>query len=44
MIDVHNFDDIRPYEDHEVGALVEKVLNLKFYNTLISYNFSVFHA
>ena len=35
MIDVHNFDDIRPYEDHEVGILVEKVLNLKFYNTLI---------
>ena len=35
MIDVHTFDDIRPYEDHEVGALVAKVLNLNFYNTLI---------
>jgi hypothetical protein len=35
MIDVHKFDDIRPYEDHEVGVLVEKVLNLDFYNTLI---------
>ena len=35
MIDINIFDDIRPYEDHEVGALVEKVLNLSFYNTLI---------
>ena len=35
MIDINKFDDIRPYEDHEVGALVEKVLNLNFYNTLI---------
>ena len=35
MIDVHTFDDIRPYEDHEVGALVEKVLKLNFYSTLI---------
>ena len=35
MIDVHKFDDIRPYEDHEVGALVEKVTGLNFYNTLI---------
>ena len=35
MIDVHKFDDIRPYEDHEVGILVEKVLGLSFYNTLI---------
>jgi len=35
MIDVHKFDDIRPYEDHEVGVLVEKVLSLNFYNTLV---------
>ncbi len=35
MIDINKFDDIRPYEDHEVGALVEKVLSLNFYNTLI---------
>ncbi len=35
MIDINKFDDIRPYEDHEVGGLVEKVLNLNFYNTLI---------
>jgi hypothetical protein len=35
MIDINIFDDIRPYEDHEVGALVEKVLKLSFYNTLI---------
>jgi len=35
MIDVHKFDDIRPYEDHEVGALVEKVLSLNFYNILV---------
>ena len=35
MIDVHKFDDIRPYEDHEVSTLVEKVLDLKFYDTLV---------
>ena len=35
MIDVNKFDDIRPYEDHEVGALVEKVTGLNFYDTLI---------
>lgn len=35
MIDVHQFNDIRPYEDHEVKILVQKVLDLKFYNTLV---------
>jgi len=35
MIDIHNFDDIRPYEDHEVGALVDKVLKLPFFNSLM---------
>jgi len=35
MIDVHKFDDIRPYEDHEVSTLVEKVLDLKFYDALV---------
>jgi hypothetical protein len=35
MIDIHNFEEIRPYEDHEVGFLVDKVLNLKFYNSIV---------
>jgi len=34
MIDIQNFDDIRPYEDHEVRALVDKVVQLPFYETL----------
>jgi hypothetical protein len=35
MIDVNNFEDIRPYEDHEVVALVDKVLRLPFYRSLM---------
>lgn len=35
MIDVYNFDDIRPYEDHEVGEMVDKVLKLPFYRILV---------
>jgi hypothetical protein len=35
MIDINNFDDIRPYEDDEVSDLVEKVLKLPFFNSLI---------
>ena len=35
MIDINNFNDIRPYEDHEVKALVEKVLKLPFFDTLM---------
>jgi len=34
MIDIYNFDDIRPYEDNEVGAIVDKVLQLQFYQSL----------
>jgi hypothetical protein len=34
MIDIHNFEEIRPYEDHEVCTLVEKVLSLPFYESL----------
>jgi len=35
MIDIHNFDDIRPYEDHEVNVLVDKVLKLPFFDSLL---------
>jgi len=36
MIDIHKFDDIRSYEDAEVSKLIGKVLDLRFYNVLVS--------
>jgi len=35
MIDIHNFDDIRPYQDHEVRALIDKILQLPFFDSLM---------
>lgn len=34
MIDIHNFEEIRPYEDHEVDTLINKIFSLPFYETL----------
>lgn len=36
MIDIHNFEDIRPYADHEVNKVVNDIAQLDFFSTLSS--------